>query len=245
MRTAEKTELNRLGCWYDRYLSSWLAPRFAFVPLVVCYAFNCLVYFGTQLLMRHAAPLCMETPLDRLFPFMPVWVWVYIFFVPFWLYGYIRVSRLRHADLDRLVAAHLLCEVACAFFFILLPTTNARPELPQGFSAVALGLIYQLDPPRNLFPSIHCMVSWLCWAGVRGNPRVSRAEHWLLFAGAVCICFSTLFVRQHVLADVFAGIALAETGLAVSRHTGLAPALSRLFAKLELRLFGAVDEQAD
>lgn len=28
-------------------------------------------------------------------------------------------------------------------------------------------LLYWIDAADNLFPSIHCLVSWLCWIGVR------------------------------------------------------------------------------
>ena len=40
--------------------------------------------------------------------------------------------------------------------FILLPTTNARPEVTgNGLSSILMRFIYTVDPATDLFPSIH------------------------------------------------------------------------------------------
>ncbi len=236
-KNAERTRLRRFSRWYDDVLGG-LFPRFALVPIAACYLFNCLVYFGTQQLMSGAVHRCMETPLDRLIPFQPGWVWAYAAFFPFWLYGYFRTARLGREDFERLAAAHMLAELGCCLLFVLLPTTNVRPALPSGLSSAVLGLVYRLDPPTDLFPSIHCMVSWMCWLGVRGDPRVSRTERLVFCLVAVAICASTLFVRQHVLADVLAGTALAAGSLHLMRRTGAHRPFTRLFRRLNRLVFG-------
>ncbi|MDE6635131.1 MAG: phosphatidic acid phosphatase, partial [Lachnospiraceae bacterium] len=73
----------------------------------------------------------------------------------------------------RFAAADMLSRVVCLVFFILLPTTNIRPEITTSdFTSRLVQLIYALDKPTNLFPSIHCLVSWFCFVGIRKSTRV-------------------------------------------------------------------------
>lgn len=69
---------------------------------------------------------------------------------------------------------------------------------------------YRIDAPVNLFPSIHCLVSWLCWAGVRNRKELPRRYRRSAFWMAAAVCVSTLTTKQHVLWDAAGGIALAE-----------------------------------
>lgn len=70
--------------------------------------------------------------------------------------------------------------------------------------------LYQIDAADNLFPSIHCLVSWLCWIGVRRRLDLPAIYRHFSLAAAVAVCISTMTTRQHVLADVFGGVFLAE-----------------------------------
>lgn len=210
---------------------SRLLPAAAAAALGASYACNCLVYFGTQRLARGKKARCMETRADRLVPFRAGWVWPYISFFPLWIAGYARVARLGRRELLQLTAAHVLAESVCGVFFVLLPTTNTRPALPPGPSGRVLGLIYRADPPLNLFPSVHCTVSRLVWTFLRGERRVPLPVRALFAGWAGCVCASTVLVRQHVLADVAAGLALAEGSAAFVRRRRLPRFLRRLFKK--------------
>ena len=57
---------------------------------------------------------------------------------------------------------------------------------------------------------MHSLYSWLCWIGVRRNRHIPVMYQDLSLLIAVSICISTLTVKQHYLADVPAGIILAE-----------------------------------
>ena len=70
--------------------------------------------------------------------------------------------------------------------------------------------LYWIDAPDNLFPSLHCMIAWLCWVGIRGNRRVPLPWRIAALLMAVAVCLSTLTIRQHVLMDVVGGILLSE-----------------------------------
>ena len=114
-------------------------------------------------------------------------------------------------------------------FFVLMPTTNVRPEVSGGDLASQLVvLLYQLDPPQNLFPSIHCLISWLCFAGVRSDRRIPLWYRGFNCVFALAVCASTLFLKQHVIPDVLSGILLAEFTYAVALRTPFYRPLQRL-----------------
>ena len=108
-----------------------------------------------------------------------------------------------------------------------------RPEWNgTGFWDLCLRFMYWIDEPNNLFPSLHCMIAWLCWLGVRGNAKVPLLWRVTAFVMALAVCFSTLAIRQHVLLDVFGGILLSEICYALAAL----PALRAWYAALADRL---------
>ena len=103
--------------------------------------------------------------------------------------------------------------------FLLLPTTIARPEADgSGFIGWLTRIIYMADTPVTLFPSIHCLDSWLCWRFLVKCKKVPRWYKWVNFVFSLLVCASTVLVKQHVFVDIFAGIAVAELGLLLSRR---------------------------
>ena len=71
-------------------------------------------------------------------------------------------------------------------------------------------VLYAVDMPSNLFPSIHCLVSWLCYVGVRGKSYIPKWYQVFSCVMAIAVFISTLTTKQHVVIDVIAGFVLAE-----------------------------------
>lgn len=172
---------------------------------------NRLAYGLGRLLGQGRFHHDLTMPADALFPFLPWTISVYFGCFLFWAAIYRVVSRRPRRESDRFFLAGLLAKGVCFLFFALLPTTNIRPEVTG--TTVWDGLmrfLYRIDAPDNLFPSIHCMVSWLCWVGVRGKKDISVVWRGAALLMAVAVCLSTLTTRQHVLADAAGGILLGE-----------------------------------
>ena len=70
-----------------------------------------------------------------------------------------------------------------------------------------------MDKPYNHFPSLHVAFSWLA---VHAS-QVSRRTRVGLAVLAVGISVSTLFVKQHYIADVLYGFGLAWTAWWLAR----------------------------
>ena len=204
----------------------WLLPLGAVI-------WNQSVYYGGNFLAKNVPHWNLELWLDPLVPFLPWTVSIYLGCFLFWAVCYVWMAKEDTAIACRFYLADFLAKGVCLIFFLLLPTTNLRPPVPgTGLWDHLMRFVYQVDAPTNLFPSIHCLVSWLCFIGVRRLPGAPRWSVWFTGLMASAICLSTLTTRQHVIVDVLGGILLAEASYwAAGREALLAPA-SRFLRRL-------------
>ncbi len=204
-------------------LKRTFADRRVLLSLAAALAVNVAVYYIGRFLSAGMVHRCLETGADRAIPILSWTIFFYWGGFVFWIVNYALSIRLEEGRRGRFLAAHILGELVCFLFFVLLPTTMNRPEVTgRGPGAMLLKLTFLLDEPDNLFPSIHCFASWLCWIGVRGEKGVPAWYRALSLVLALAVCVSTLTVKQHVLADALAGILLAELSYLAA---GLAPRL--------------------
>lgn len=207
-------------------------PRYAALSLVVALAWNGVIYQGSILLRQGDAMWDMTTWLEEIIPFQPAWIIVYFGCFLFWGANYILISRRGKEEWFRFLWADLCAELVCGIFFILMPTTNIRPEVTgTDLASQLVVMLYQVDPPQNLFPSIHCMVSWFCFIGVRFDRRIPLWYRGFNCVFALAVCASTLFLKQHCLPDVFAGILLAEATYAIAQRTEFYRPIQRLLLR--------------
>ena len=172
---------------------------------------NCFCYFGSKLFADGSRAVYAGTAFDDKIPVLPWMITIYLGSYVFWFFLYDDRLRTAGEETDRFFYADLIGKAVCAGIFILVPTTMLRPAVTgQGLWYRALRILYELDSPVNLFPSIHCFNSWLCWIGIRGRIDRGMTIKSLTLASAIAICVSTLTVRQHVIADAAGGILLAE-----------------------------------
>ncbi len=152
-------------------------------------------------------------PVDFIFPVVPAWAVVYGA-----LYAFLIILPLfairepRHARLT--VHAYLFVWLVSYAVFVLYPTAAPRPPKidGSGFFAASLRFLYDSDPPFNCFPSLHVAHSFVSGFALRTVHR--RVGH-LSLAAACLVALSTLFTRQHYVADVAAGVALATAAWAI------------------------------
>lgn len=188
-------------------------PEYAKKPLLLLLAFNMLAYFLPAFIPLEPK-YDFTLPIDLKIPALPVFSYIYILAFAYWVFNYILICRAGKTTCVRFVTAEAMGKAICFLFFLLLPCTFARPSADtlSGAGAWLLKIVYALDEPTRLFPSIHCYASWLCVRPLfskefRLIPSFYKAFS-LLFT--LLICASTLFTHQHVIVDVFAGILLGE-----------------------------------
>ena len=148
---------------------------------------------------------------DALVPFLPWTVSIYLASFVYWYLCFVLTSRQQREKADSFFCAHMLMVTLSFLCFILLPTTMERPAVTGGgFWNWLMRVVYWVDSPENLFPSLHCSTAWLCWVGMRRRKDLPLWLRTLVLLLSIAVCVSTLTTRQHVLADVASGIALAE-----------------------------------
>ena len=235
-----KDKLMKFNNWYETHIERWI-PSYAFLSLIGCFVWNCLIYWGTQqtILGLGLETHDMTSAFDLMVPFRPAWVSVYILSFPFWAVCYILTARENtREDWFRFVFDDMIAKALCGVIFILFPTTNVRPDMDgRGIFECLMGLIYFLDPPLDLFPSIHCLVSLLSWLGIRKCSSIPQWYRNFTLIFAVMIFASTQFTKQHYLADVIGGVVIALGCYYLSRRCGGYKTVEKFYERLNSKIF--------
>lgn len=214
-----------------------ILPSYAIIPLISGVIYNCFVYWGSNFLCRNLPHYDFTMAFDRNVPFIPEFVSIYFLAYVFWIINYILIGRGEKEKLYRFVTADLLSRTVCLVFFVFMPTTNIRPELHGDSIWIQLvGWLYNADEATNLFPSIHCLVSWFCVIGLRGRKDVPVWYKGFSVLFALLICISTQTLKQHYIIDLIGGILLAEITVWISNHCQLYRYVQRFFEKITIEL---------
>lgn len=204
-----------------------IVPKYSVIPLILVVIFNFTVYSGVRIFYNDRVFHDLTSYFDDKIPVIPIFVLIYFGCYLFWIANYIIISRISKEQCYRLVIADLLGKLVCGIIYVIYPTTNIRPDIATtGIFVDLLKFLYSIDAANNLFPSIHVLVSWYCYIGLRNINAIPKWYRYFSLFTAIMICISTLATKQHVLVDVFAGIVLAELTWQIS---------SRLIARKQIK----------
>lgn len=150
----------------------------------------------------------IHTALDDDIPFCEYFIIPYVLWYGFVAVTviYFAVSFQRRKEYNQL--ASTLCIGATVFLLVsfLYPNGhNLRPELAEGGICVQLvRLLYQVDTPTNVLPSLHvfnaaaCCIAILKSKGMQEKRGIRAAVVFL----TIMIILSTMFLKQHSVIDV-------------------------------------------
>ena len=93
--------------------------------------------------------------------------------------------------------------------------------------------LYSVDAADNLFPSIHCLVSWFCYIGIRGRKEIPVWYQRTSLGIAVLVFISTLLTKQHVLIDVAGGVLLGSVCFQIGKKTRLYCIYAKIGGRIE------------
>lgn len=149
----------------------------------------------------------LRTPLDDVIPIVGPFVVPYVSLRPF-IYTSAALFLVFRARIYRSAALAMIVTFAVSYAcYVFLQSYMERPEITGGdvFSGMIRD-VYAGDEPYNDFPSLHASLSTLFaihwW-------RVDRRVGVVTGIWAALIVVSTVFVKQHYVPDVVAGVALA------------------------------------
>lgn len=171
--------------------------------LVFGYLTFCVLYLGSAGLAFRAPWVFEATIIDRMLPFIPASIWVYLsqFLLLPWALASARNDALR----SRVFYAMLFAALLSVPLFILFPSSVPRPLVAtEGLLGIMWLSLHLADTPNNAFPSLHVALAALAGALLWQEKRRLIAVLW-----PTCIAVSTLTTRQHIAWDVVGGLLIA------------------------------------
>jgi len=214
-----------------------IIPAYGVMPLIFTFLCNSAVYGGSRLLTRNLHHYNLETALDLQIPFLPWTISIYFICYFFWAFNYILIIRQDKQTAYRFLASDVLAKCICFLCFLVFPTTNTRPEISGSrIWDHLMCFLYTVDAADNLFPSIHCLVSWFCYIGIRNRKNIPLLYRRFSFLFAIAVFLSTLTTKQHVLYDVAGGVFIAEICWWIAGHTGLGKRYQKIWESLNSKL---------
>lgn len=153
----------------------------------------------------------LVTDFDKATPFLKIFILPYVswYFFIFLTLAYLCLKdrQIYYKTLLTYIGGLMVCYLTYYFF----QTTVPRPELVgNDLLTKMVSLIYAADEPFNAFPSIHAFSSYIMIKAINYSSIRNRVNSFVIKGVAISIILSTLFVKQHVVLDVFAAALLGE-----------------------------------
>jgi membrane-associated phospholipid phosphatase len=176
---------------------------------LACILLAVAVFFANEIyfLLNHGpAVLHLRTPLDDAIPVVPAFVIPYVSLNPYVYVTLAALLLLRTRIFQSAGLAMLGTWLVSYLFYFFLQSEMIRPVLAgtDVFTRM-INAVYAGDNPYNCFPSLHTSMSTLMavhW--LRVDRRIGiAASVW-----TALIVASTVFIKQHYVADVAGGLVL-------------------------------------
>ncbi len=199
-----------------------LVPRYGYVPFVLVILVNCFVFYVTRFFTADAYHYDISIPLDDKIPFLPEFIVIYILAIGQWVLILALAAREGKDFYYKATAAEMSSKIFVFLFFLFLPTGMERGEVVgNDIFDWLTRFIYFMDAPNNIFPSIHCLDSWVCLRVVCKMKTLPRWFRWANGVFSFLVFASVVFVKQHLFLDIIGGIVIGELGFLLVRllHT--------------------------
>jgi membrane-associated phospholipid phosphatase len=170
-----------------------------------------LIIFGVSLLYNTVAamstslhtPVTLATPLDLSIPLVPETIIIYWYvFYSFLFFSYFYFAFVHREYRNALVLAYVLVNAVAYIIYLIFPVLGPD-RLVTGTDIFSLQVqaLYNVDVHVNCFPSLHGSTSLLTAFALW---RAKKEYGYLSWPIAIAVMVSTLFVRQHWIADQIA-----------------------------------------
>lgn len=218
----------------------FLFPKYARLPLLLVLLFNSFVFWFVPMIQEWAQVKRYDLTdwpfvIDSVLPFIPAFMLIYVLSYVQWIGSYIYHSRESRELCYRMTTSDLIAKVIVLLFFLFLPTGDLtgslQPEVVgNGPFEWLSGLIFAADKPISLFPSIHCLESWMCF---RCATMMAKRNRWYItgqFVFTLLVFASVVLVKQHFFVDILGGVIVGEIGLFVYKKWNK----THIFEKIQL-----------
>ena len=194
-----------------------------FLMLVLFYLLlNNFAYDWTGQLYSAGSGFRLETVFDSAVPFIPEMIIFYIYlFYPLVILTMLYFAFIEYKRGYALGWSLVAINTITVLIYIAFPVSTFwyRQELlahpiSGNFWADQVYKVFASDTSFNCFPSLHaaistiCSFTWFQYTKIKPS-KITKIVAFTAFIITVCVILSTLFIKQHYIADEIAGIALA------------------------------------
>ena len=175
------------------------------ILMAVVIAVSCM-YFVLN--MPQSSVHILRTVFDDQIPRLPIFSIIYLSFLP-WFWGITIYAWLKNRYFRQLALSVIIVNLIAFVVYLVFQTYVPRQAIVSNdFFSGILQFIYNSDQPYNGFPSLHSALS----ATVATYFVIRHSKwSWAAVLMAALIVVSTLFVKQHFIADAVAGVTLGIT----------------------------------
>lgn len=170
-----------------------------------------LMYYLTETLIPPERCVPMHLWIDDVLPFCEWFVIPYVLWY-FWIVFSLGYFFLRSpGSFRRLQTYFILLQAAAIAVCILFPNRqDLRPEVFPRDNVLSrcVGLLYRVDTSTGVCPSLHVALSFAMASVWWKEPGIPRGWKRFFVLSAVLVSLSTLFIKQHSAADLFAALAI-------------------------------------
>ena len=147
--------------------------------------------------------------LDNIIPFNSIFIIPYVYWYLYIVIGFIFILVNSRKDYIRVFISFFIGMSVCYIVYYLYPTEISRPTIiNSNILNYLVNIIYSLDRPVNCFPSLHVLTTYFIMRYTKY--KNSKKKFYYTEIVGVLIIISTLFIKQHFIADVISAIVLAE-----------------------------------
>ena len=148
---------------------------------------------------------------DTKIPVINEFIYFYNIWYPFEIFTLYFIFKKNKDSYIKIIMTLIICLITANLCYWFYPTMVARPILNtySNLTEFLVWFTYSTDTPVNCFPSVHCIICFIVIFGTFENKLLNIYHRLFIYFVNVMIIFSTLFVKQHVLIDVWGALFIA------------------------------------
>ena len=191
---------------------SWISNH-KYLTMLLYWPLYGLVFFSLEYLYHPGKYFVMYVPLDDFIPFCEIFVVPYIIWFLYLIGIHLYTVKYDVPAFKKLMRFIMLSYSCTLVVFFLFPTCQELrpPEFERNnVFTYLVGAFYRFDTNTNVCPSLHVIGSMAVWYAAR-ETKLYKCKGWRLFFQFMTpvICVSTVFLKQHSIIDLLAGLAVS------------------------------------
>lgn len=155
----------------------------------------------------------MYSPIDNLIPFVPAFVIAYYAWYGFFFLTALHFFLHSKDDFEKTILSINLSMIIALLIYILFPNYQSlRPTVyAADFFSQTVKALQSFDSSASVLPSLHVSICLTLFLGIKESLCFKHRPKIKLFSLviAILICMSTVFIKQHSIIDVVAGLILS------------------------------------